>query len=93
MLFDAGLVAGEVAPAPAPAFATLTPGQDSAYAARLRSPDITLPKVASCGLSVIGRIDYDDAIGVRHGERFVFDLALRDGVWRFERRRETVAGA
>ncbi|HEY3811600.1 MAG TPA: hypothetical protein VGL66_00115 [Caulobacteraceae bacterium] len=87
MLFDAGLVSGEEA-APAGAFAVVTPGQDLVFATRLTSPDITLPKVASGGLSVLGRIDYDDARGVRHSVRFAFDLARGDGVWRFVRRRE-----
>jgi hypothetical protein len=89
-LFDARLVGG--APAVTRSEATVVvPGEDLACATHLRSRDVELRHIAAGGLSVVGRIDYDDAEGRRHTARFVFDLANRDGAWRFERRR--AAGA
>jgi hypothetical protein len=86
-LFDARLVSGETAVTRTQA-TVVVPGQDVGCAARLRSPDVVLRNIATGGLSVVGRLDYDDAEGRSHSARFAFDLANRDGAWRFERRRD-----
>ena len=85
-LFDARLLSGDSMTSLEAA--VIVPGQNVARATRLSAPDVSLREVAVAGLSIVGQLEYEDAHGQRHTARFAFDLASRDGVWRFERRRD-----
>jgi hypothetical protein len=65
---------------------TVVPGQGLSHAVRLASPEVGLKQIVPGGLFVVGRLDYEDASGCPHFTRFVFQLANRDGAWRFDAR-------
>jgi hypothetical protein len=68
------------------AVAEIAPGQVVARAVRLASPEVGLRHIAPGGLTVFGRLDYEDGAGQRRATRFAFQLANRDGAWRFDPR-------
>ncbi len=72
--------------APQPGPFSVAPGQSVVQPVRLSSPEIALKDIVPGGLFVFGRVDYDDAQGRAHATRFAFQLANRDGAWRFDPR-------
>jgi hypothetical protein len=65
---------------------TVAPGQEVAQAVRLASTEVGLRDIIPGGLFVFGRLEYQDAQGGAHSTRFAFQLANRDGAWRFDAR-------